>query len=80
MHEMAPAGSTEPHEGHTWPDADDAGPDGTGGKLMDGLVRPALDCPTAAGSGTVPGTMNGFWHTGQRTVLPEALSGTCIDR
>jgi hypothetical protein len=56
--------------------------------------REATPAPTGAGTGegmttgteALPaggrngGTMNGFWQTGQRTLLPAALSGTCIDR
>jgi hypothetical protein len=78
---MAPGRRIEPHDGHACPDPDDAGPDGTGGRLIDGLEPPApLLTPGPLGWGLPPGTMNGFWHTGQRTVLPAALSGTCIDR
>jgi hypothetical protein len=54
---------------------------------MDGLVEAELLClaappltPAPTGWAAPPGTMNGFWHTGQRTDLPAALSGTCIDR
>ena len=30
-------------------------------------------------AGVADGTPNGLWHEGQRTVLPAALSGTCMD-
>jgi len=86
MQAMAPASSTDPHEGQTWPEA---WPDGgvTGGKVIESLddLGPeagtaALLTPAATASGALVSTRNGFWQMGQRTFLPAALSGTCIDR
>jgi hypothetical protein len=65
----------EPHDGQAWPDicVEGAAPaGGTGGKLMELLEA---EGPVAV---LPPGTENGFWQTGQRTVLPAAFSGTCI--
>jgi len=75
---MAPASNMEPHDGQAWPDIwlDGAAPGGgTGGKLIELLDG---DVAVTAAASFAPGTANGFWHTGQRTVLPAALSGTCI--
>src|SRR5206468_5280494 len=74
--------SIEPHEGHGWPEAPGKG---IVGKLIDGRDAPLgplepAPTPAATGSGAPAGTPNGFWQTGQRTVLPAALSGTCIER
>ena len=76
---MAPGNRIEPHDGHAWPEPEIEDADGTGGRLADDLpdmVAGAVPSIVAA----PPGTMNGFWQTGQRTVFPAALSGTCIDR
>src|SRR5439155_6098283 len=79
MQAIAPGKSIEPHEGHGWPEAPGAG---IVGNVIEGEglgVRP-LPTPAATGTGVAAGTPNGFWQTGQRTVLPAALSGTCIER
>ncbi len=44
-----------------------------------GRIPPAAaPAPTATGCGAAAPTVTGFWHLGQRNVLPAELSGTCI--
>src|SRR5438132_1397817 len=76
MQAMAPGRSIEPHEGHGCPDEPGAG---IVGKVIDAR-DPPLTAPAATGSAVAAGTPKGFWQTGQRTVFPAALSGTCIER
>jgi hypothetical protein len=79
MQAMAPSSSLEPHEGHTVGNGAGAG----------AATAPREPLPEAGelGAGTIgeagftaaDGIMNGFLHDGQRTFLPPALSGTCMD-
>src|SRR5947208_219965 len=90
MHAMAPSFNTEPHEGHLF---DEGVPVSTDICAVTPGVGAAARAPLTAGISAVlsfgmlavdaaapaAGTVNGLLHEGHFTVLPTALSGTCID-
>src|SRR5436190_16818024 len=89
MQAMAPSFKTEPQEGHLFDDGVPVSTDICA--VTPGVCTPAR-APLAAGISAVlslgmlavdaapaAGTVNGLVHEGHFTVLPTALSGTCID-
>src|SRR5581483_3174999 len=81
MQAMAPSSRVEPQEGHLVGVAGAAGAAGLAPLPLagGGAGFAATAAGTAAAAGAAAGTMNACLHDGQRTALPAALSGTCID-
>ncbi len=85
MQAMAPGSSSAPQEGHSLGVSEvavappGAGREGTTGAATGtGRGLAARAAAIGCGAGAAAGTWNGFWHDGQRTPFPAALSGTCI--
>src|SRR5437870_5518569 len=77
MQAMAPSSNLEPHDGHVVGNGE-----GAGAATAPLAPLPETEAGVAAGFGAgtaAAGIKNGCLHDGQRTFLPPALSGTCID-